>query len=421
MNLLSTVTSRRVRSRWSILAILTAAYGAGAFGVLGASPLSPFLLRAFALTRVEIGLLLPAVYLSGLVFSLPAGRLADRFGPRSCLLGGLLLAGAMLVAGALVPTFPALLACLIVAGIGWSVMNPALGKAIVDLFPPNERGLAMGIKQMGLTVGGIGSALVLPIVASRSTWRSAMIVCGAVVIVPGLLGWRPLAVVGRGQASARDVRPARADLWWWTRRPPLLVFCAAGFGLGLTQAALMGFLPIFATQQLGLTPVAAGGLLAAAQAGGAVARVVLGLTSDRSFGGARAPWLVFTSALTAATFGLFAWLPPAAPLVAGLIGFGAGVGALGWVGLYLVIGAEVGGPAQAGLLTGVAMACLIAGILVGSPVFGVLLEATDSYRIAWTAFAILSLSVAAAFATAGGAIHRERHGSRHESASASAT
>jgi MFS family permease len=396
-------------NRWFILTVLTSAYGAGAFGVLGVSPLSPFLLEAFGLTRVEVGLLLPAVYVSGLVFSLPAGRMADRFGARACFLGGLAIAGVTLLAGAWVPGFTALLGCLVIAGIGWSIVNPALGKAIIDVFPPSERGVAMGIKQMGLTVGGIGSALILPLVASRWSWRLALGLCAAVVLVPGTLAWRPLSVFARPRSgSALVAASARADGWWWTRRPALLVFFAAGLGLGMTQAALLGFLPLFATRRLGLSMVAAGGLLAAAQAGGALARVALGMASDRWRGGSRTPWLVLTSVLAAMAFGAFAWSPPAAPIVAAIVAFGAGVGAFGWVGLYLVIGAEVGGPMQAGLLTGVAMAFILGGILVGAPLFGLLLEATDSYGVTWTAFALLSLAVAVAFATAGRAIHRER-------------
>jgi MFS family permease len=396
-------------NRWLILTVLTGAYGAGAFGVLGVSPLSPFLLEAFALTRVQVGLLLPAVYVSGLLFSLPAGHMADRFGARACFLGGLAIAGVMLLAGAWVPRFTALLGCLVIAGIGWSIVNPALGKAIIDLFPPSERGVAMGIKQMGLTVGGIGSALILPLVASRGSWRIALGVCAAVVVVPGALAWRPLVVLSRARSgTALVTASAPVDGWWWTRRPALLLFFAAGLGLGMTQAALLGFLPLFATRRLGLSMVAAGGLLAASQAGGAVARVVLGMASDRWHGGSRTPWLVVTSVLAALAFAVFAWQPPASPLVAGLVAFVAGVGAFGWVGLYLVIGAETGGPAQAGLLTGVAMASILGGILVGAPLFGVLLEATDSYGATWTAFALLSLAVAVAFATGGRAIQRER-------------
>jgi len=175
------------RRRWWLLAVLTAAYGAGAFGVLGVSPLSPFLLGAFRLTRVEVGLLLPAVYVSGLLVSLPAGRLADRLGARACLLGGLALAAAMLALGASVRTYPRLLGCLTLAGVGWALVNPALATAIIELFPPTRRGVAMGIKQMGLTVGGVAAALALPPLAARLGWRAALVACAAVVAAPVVL------------------------------------------------------------------------------------------------------------------------------------------------------------------------------------------------------------------------------------------
>lgn len=152
--------------RWLLLAVLTTSYGAGAFGMLGISPLSPSLVEGFALSRLQVALIVPSIYLGGLFFWLPGGRLADRLGVRKSLLGGLALGAAGLAAGAWSPGFPAFLACLFVAGIGWSVVNPALGRAIIDLFPVRERGMAMGIKQMGLTLGGVASALVLPSIAA---------------------------------------------------------------------------------------------------------------------------------------------------------------------------------------------------------------------------------------------------------------
>ena len=79
------------------------------------------------------------------------------------------------------------------AGTGWSVVNPALGKGIMDVFPAHERGVAMGIKQMGLTLGGVASALVLPTVAARYGWRSAIATGALVVALPVVATWRPLA------------------------------------------------------------------------------------------------------------------------------------------------------------------------------------------------------------------------------------
>src|SRR6476660_1663573 len=123
--------------RWRLLAILTTSYGAGAFGMLGISPLSPSLVEGLGLTRFQVAFIVPSIYLAGLLFSLPGG--------------GLALGAAGLLAAALAPGFLAFLACLFVAGAGWSVVNPTLGKAIMDVFPVRERGIALGVKQMGLT------------------------------------------------------------------------------------------------------------------------------------------------------------------------------------------------------------------------------------------------------------------------------
>jgi len=49
-------------SRWFLLAILTGSYGAGAFGVLGISPLSPSLVAGFGLTRLEVALIVTSAH-----------------------------------------------------------------------------------------------------------------------------------------------------------------------------------------------------------------------------------------------------------------------------------------------------------------------------------------------------------------------
>ena len=86
-------------TRWFLLGLLTTSYGAGAFGMLGISPLSPSLVDGFGLTRLQVAFLVPSIYLGGLLFSLPGGRLADRLGVRPSFLGGLALGAVGLLAG----------------------------------------------------------------------------------------------------------------------------------------------------------------------------------------------------------------------------------------------------------------------------------------------------------------------------------
>ena len=395
--------------RWLLLAVLTASYGAGAFGMLGISPLSPSLVEGFALSRLQVALLVPSIYLGGLFFSLPGGRLADRLGVRTSLLGGLALGAAGLAAGAWAPGFPEFLACLFVAGIGWSVVNPALGRAIIDLFPVRERGVAMGIKQMGLTLGGVASALVLPSIATALGWRAAIVTCGVVVSLPVALTWRVLGRLGRAAAGAVGA-PERAGTghWAWLRRPALLVFFATGLVLGMVQAAVLSYLPLYAVQALGFDAIGAGLLVACSQAGGAVSRLALGAASDRWLTGQRSLWLALTGAVGAIIFAAYAAWPVSAPGLAGALAFASGVGAYGWVGVFFVISAEVGGRRAAGLLSGVAFAAIVVGLLVGPATFGLLLVRWNSYAVPWAVFAALATLVTAATVVAGPAIDRER-------------
>jgi MFS family permease len=394
--------------RWRLLTILTASYGAGAFGMLGISPLSPSLVEGLGLTRFQVAFLVPSIYLSGLLFSLPGGRLADRLGVRPSFLGGLAVAAIGLLAAALAPGFLAFLVCLFVAGSGWSVVNPALGKAIMDVFPVSERGIAMGVKQMGLTLGGLVAALALPAIAATLGWRYAIGACAVVVAVPVAFGWRPLAAFHAGvRGAAATAGESDATSWWWARRPALVVFFATGFVLGMVQGAVLSYLPLFTIQGLGFDKIGAGLLVAASQAGGAVSRLALGAASDRWAAGRRSLWLAFTGAVGAVIFLVYAVWPATSAGLAGLLAFATGVGAYGWVGIFFVISVEAGGRDQAGLLSGVAFASIVLGLLVGPPIFGLLLEGFDSYAVAWAVFAVLSGLVAIISLLAGPAIDRE--------------
>src|SRR5437899_9949425 len=132
-----------VRSRWPILGLVTLAHALGALTALAVAPLAPFLLDSLALSRVQVGLFLPAVYLGGVLMALPAGWLADRLGVRLTLALGQLIVGAMITLAAASPSLAVLLTLLVLGGLGVSVLNPPQRKAVVTWFPPRERGMAL--------------------------------------------------------------------------------------------------------------------------------------------------------------------------------------------------------------------------------------------------------------------------------------
>src|SRR5947207_14360980 len=174
-------------SRWAVLVLITLAHALGALAVLSVAPLSPFLLDALHLSRAQVGWFLPAVYLGGVLMALPAGWLTDRLGVRATLALGQLVIGGGVVLAALGGSLAACLVCLVLGGFGFSVLNPSSGKAVVDWFPPRRRGVAMGIKQTGLTLGGLAGALSLPPLASALGWRQALAAAGALSLVSAAL------------------------------------------------------------------------------------------------------------------------------------------------------------------------------------------------------------------------------------------
>jgi MFS family permease len=381
-------------SRWPTLTLVTVAHALGALSVLSVAPLSPFLLEALALTRAQVGLLLPAVYLGGVVMSLPAGWLTDRLGVRLTLGGGLLVIGALVLAASWARTLPVLLGALVLAGFGFSVLNPSTGKAVIEWFPPRGRGLAMGIKQTGLTLGGLAGALVLPPIALAFGWRHALAAAGALSLVAATLVlavYRTPAVPATAPATSW---PRLTELGIFMRRPGVIVVFVSGLALSTAQSSVLAYLALYAKETFAVSAVAAGQVLALAQLGGTGARLAWGAASDRFFGGRRRPGVVVSALLGAGAYALFALgseLPVTAVVPLAIL---AGAGAFGWVGLYFALVAEIGGARYAGLLTGVAVAFAWSGVLVGPPMFGLLLGATGSYAWPWLALAIIATVVA---------------------------
>jgi MFS transporter, ACS family, aldohexuronate transporter len=382
-------------TRRGALGLVTLAHGLGSLSILAVAPLSPFLLEGLALSRVQVGLFLPAAYLGGMLFALPAGWLTERRGVRWPLVLGQALTGAMVVLASLAPDLVVALLCLFLGGLGFGVLNPTTGKAIIDWFPPRERGRAMGVKQAGLTLGGIVSAAVLPSIAVAFGWRVALGSAGVVSLLSALT----IALLYRDPPSRSVASPpslARfADLAPFLSRPGVVVIFLCGLALSLLQSGVLAYFVLSLRDTFALSAVDAGRLLALAHLGGAAGRLGWGVVSDRVFGARRRPGLTINALIGAAAFAclaLGARLPLALlPALAVVLG----IAAFGWVGLYFALVAEIGGARSAGLLTGLAVIFSWGGILVGPPLFGVLLDATDSYAFAWLALAATASVVAA--------------------------
>jgi len=207
-------------------------------------------------------------------------------------------------------------------------------------------------------------------------------VCGCAMPARGAEG---AAVVG--EAGTAPGESGWAGVLALLRRRDIWLLAAGGLFLGIVEFSALAHMVLFLKESLAYTAVAAGGLLALCEAAGAFGKPGSGLVSDRLFRGRRKPALLGLAIAAFAVCALLAvsgddlgWL-----LYPCLAVFG--VAAIGWAGLYGTLAGEIGGARRAGLAAGLCSAMVNVGIVIGPPVFGLLVDRTGSYRLSWVLMA----------------------------------
>lgn len=384
--------------RWVILASVTALQVSTSAAVFTFGPLAPFLQEDMGISRAQVGLFTSAIYLGGMTVSLPAGWLTDRLGVRRLLVLGPLIQGVFFALFPSVSSFHAVFWLVALSGVGYGFMNPVVIKALLNWFTARDRATAVSIKQTGVTAGAALAAAILPSLALVLSWRSAVPLVGLAVVGVGiacLLIYRnPPLEVEEKRAEQRS-KAARASLRkLLTNRNMVLLGVMSAF-LAIVHFSIATYLVLFLKESRSFSAVVAGSYLAATQMGATVGRVVWAVVSDRLLGGRRKIVFYWICLLAAALTLVMALLTATMPrwLLLPLVML-LGSSALAWQGVYLTFCGELAGKEQAGTAIGMAATMGYVGIIVGPPLFGLVVDVSGTYTLAWL---MLSLSAIVAF------------------------
>jgi sugar phosphate permease len=259
--------------RWLVLVVGLLGLTAGCAAQYGLAALIPAL-RNEGMALQEATLLVTAP-VAGIIVSLIAwGAAADRWGERVVLVTGLGAAGIAAMAAALVDGLLARWAWLFLVGATSSSIHAASGRLILGWFGAAERGLAMGIRQMGQPLGVGVAALTLPTLALAGTGR-AFSALGVACLAAALLIWLVVQDPVRvATIPAEGGSPYREPFLW-------RIHAASGL-LVIPQWAVAVFAFDYLVTALGWSIGAAGVLLAASQLAGAASRLAVGWWSDRA-------------------------------------------------------------------------------------------------------------------------------------------
>jgi sugar phosphate permease len=267
------------------------------------------------------------------------------------------------------------------AGVGASVQS-ASGRALMQWFPAGERGLAFGVRQTAVPVGGVIGALMLPLLVEAGGVEAALLFLGAFCAATAVVGYAVLRELPGEGVEPEDVPGVLRNRPLW--------FLSGGSGLYVTaQTVLFSFLVLYLHDERGFSAAGAAGVLAAAQVIAIFLRIGAGHWSDvvRS----RIVPLRKIGLATTVTFGVAAVLLGASDAVVVPFLVAATALSAAWNGLAFVAAAELAGTATSGAAIGLQQTMLsISGIVV-PPSFA-LVVSLSSWRVGFLAAALAPLA-----------------------------
>ncbi|MBY6411181.1 MFS transporter [Rhodococcus sp. BP-252] len=360
---------------------------AGAVFINGAAFLIPALHDDLGLSFATAGILV-AMPTVGIMLTLIAwGVLVDRVGERLVLAIGLGLTALASVAAYFTTSLPILGLCLLVGGMAAASANSASGRVVVGWFPPKQRGLAMGIRQMSVPLGVAVAAMTIPSIARDHGVGSALLVpavicgLGAILCLGVVDPPRPDRAAAEKQGLLVNPYRTSSQLWRIHSTSILLV---------VPQYVVWTYALVWLMSDRGWSAASAGVLVTATQILGALGRMGVGALSDR-VGSRMRPlrWVAVSTTVTMLVLAITDWMDSPVSIVVMVV---ASVVTVAPNGLAFTAVAEFAGPYWSGRALGMQNTGQYIAASLVPPAFGAL--AAVSFPVAFLVSSIFpALSV----------------------------
>jgi MFS transporter, ACS family, glucarate transporter len=186
------MSERPTRIRWLLIAWLFVLSAVAFLDRVNMSVAGPRMIADYHLTDVQFGLLSTALLFGYMLLQTPAGWLADRWGSRRVLTGGVIWWGIFTALTAAVPAmyataFATLLLARFLLGAGEAVMYPTSSQFVARWIPTHERGLANGLIFAGVGVGSAASPPLVTYIMIHHGWRYSFWMCAFIGLAVGVV------------------------------------------------------------------------------------------------------------------------------------------------------------------------------------------------------------------------------------------
>ena len=178
-----------LRKDATVIGLVGLAHGISHFSQLLLAPLFPWLKEAFAVSYVELGLLMTIFFVVSCVVQTLSGFWVDRYGPRPVLFGGLALLAVAALGFASSQSYWMLAAFSVVAGTGNGVFHPVDYTVLNRKIGKTRLGHAYSVHGVTGSLGwALAPALLVPITVAFS-WRVALLCAAALAFAVLAVLW----------------------------------------------------------------------------------------------------------------------------------------------------------------------------------------------------------------------------------------
>lgn len=337
MNKLLVKNKKFITRQWLMLIYVFIFQLGSAFIARSIAPLSVVVGNDLHLTSIEIGYFPAALFLGQSLISIPSGYLADRVHTRHMFYSIIAVLTCSFMIMAQLHTTIGIFICIVFAGFAYGATHPATNYSILHWFPQERRGIAMGLKQVAVTLGSMFGALLLLPLASSFGWRKTFMfvaLCFLIITVIVTNRYRERHVHDKNSLS-KNVFAIRQYKSLF-RNERLFVITFVAFLLSGVQMIVNTFIVVYAIDYLHVSIFLAGTLLVLAEIGGSVGRLIWGIVSDNIFKSNRIVVLIIISIFVSVISLLIAYLPKNIPfiLVASIV-FILGIHSNGFNGIWM--------------------------------------------------------------------------------------
>ncbi|MDG5471551.1 MFS transporter [Jeotgalibacillus sp. ET6] len=375
----------QAKRAWQMFGLLLLAQVLVALVGRGIAPLSPLIASDLRLSNAQVGGLPSALFAGQMLVSIPSGLVVDRIGTKKLLFIVCLLLGIFYAATTLVPSYALLLLCILLGGMAYGTMHPVTNKGILYWFPQRRRGMAMGIKQMGITLGSALAAAALLPFALYTDWKMAVIASCIILFAAGLISsaFYHENVVIDGSKNQQEESLINKIKHMAMNRDLLLISLAA-FILNGSQMSLTIYVLFYIGNELLFGLGIAGAMYVLSEIGGSAGRIVWGTVSDSLFKGRRFPVTLILMVVASIGAVSMVLLTPNTPVwILCILLFTLGFAVSGFNGLWMNIATELTEPQRAGLASGFSLTIGSMGVMVLPPLLGWISDITGSFKLSW--------------------------------------